>query len=263
MSLGKIIRKKRVALRLTLDDVSRRTGFSKPYISTVETEKVPNPPGDELLTKLEEILEFEPGLLLHIAHMEKLPADVRHSYESSQAESSYWRSLIQRVVEGNGDLSQLLQSKEAQNYLDDSGPNTQATSVAGKLVPIINKVPAGYPVDFDDMGYPPGSADDYVRCPDLHDPNAFAVCVVGDSMEPKYHEGDILVFSPAAGVESGDDCFIRMTNPHETTFKQIFFDEHDTLRLQPRNPKYSPIHMDKARINGLYKAIIRYEHLNR
>jgi repressor LexA len=262
MSLGKILRKKREALSMTLEEVSRRTGFSKPYLSTIETEKVPNPPGDELLTKLETILKFEPGLLLHIAHMEKLPADVRQSYESAQAESSYWRALIQQVVQGNGDLSQLLQAKEAQNYMEPDPSNTQAVNTAGKLVPVINKVPAGYPVDFDDLGYPPGSADDYVRCPDLHDPNAFAVCVVGDSMEPKYKEGDIIVFSPAAGVENGDDCFIRMTDPHETTFKQIFFDEHEAIRLQPRNQKYSPIVMDKNRINGLYKAIIRYEHLN-
>jgi len=262
MSLGKILRQKRESLNLTLDEVSRRSGFSKPYLSTIETGKVNNPPSDELLSKLENLLAFEPGLLLHIAHMEKLPADVRQSYEFAQAENSYWRSLIQRVVQGQGDLDQLLQSKEAQSYMETEPPNTQTVATAGKLVPVINKVPAGYPVDFDDMGYPPGGADDYVRCPDLHDPNAFAVCVVGDSMEPKYHEGDIIIFSPAAGVENGDDCFIRMANPHETTFKQVFFDEHEVIRLQPRNQKYSPIVMDKQRINGLYKAIIRYEHLN-
>ncbi len=44
------------------------------------------------------------------------------------------------------------------------------------------------------MGYPPGAADDYVRCPDLHDPNAFAVRVIGDSMEPKYHHGYIIIY---------------------------------------------------------------------
>lgn len=261
MSLGKIIRKKREALSLTLDEASKQTGFSKPYLSTIETGKVNNPPSDELLGKLETLLKFEPGLLLHIAHMEGLPADVRQSFESAQAESSYWRSMIQRVVSGQEDLDQLLQSKEAKRYMDTDDANTQTVATAGKLVPVINKVPAGYPVDFDDMGYPPGGADDYVRCPDLHDPNAFAVCVVGDSMEPKYHEGDIIVFSPGAGVESGDDCFVRMADPHETTFKQVFFDEHDMIRLQPRNQKYSPIVMDKNRINGLYKAVIRYEHL--
>ena len=58
MSLGKIIREKREQLRLTLDEVGSRTGFSKPYLSTIETGKVKNPPGDQLLAKLEKVLEF-------------------------------------------------------------------------------------------------------------------------------------------------------------------------------------------------------------
>jgi cytoskeletal protein RodZ len=49
MSLGQIIRKKREQLNLTLDEVSNRIGFSKPYLSTIETGKVKNPPSDELL----------------------------------------------------------------------------------------------------------------------------------------------------------------------------------------------------------------------
>ena len=87
MSLGQIIRKKREQLNFTLDEVSTRVGFSKPYLSTIETGKVKNPPSDELLVKLEKMLEFEPGLLLHIAHMERLPSDIKQQIESAQAET--------------------------------------------------------------------------------------------------------------------------------------------------------------------------------
>jgi phage repressor protein C with HTH and peptisase S24 domain len=100
-----------------------------------------------------------------------------------------------------------------------------------------------------------------VRCPDLHDPNAFAVRVVGDSMEPRYHEGDIVVFSPATEVRSGDDCFIRFTEPHETTFKRVYFEKEDRIRLQPRNERYSPQVLDGNRIDGIYRAVSRYERL--
>ena len=51
MSLGQIIRTRREELNLTLDYVSGRVGFSKPYLSTIETGKVKNPPSDELLQK--------------------------------------------------------------------------------------------------------------------------------------------------------------------------------------------------------------------
>ena len=126
---------------------------------------------------------------------------------------------------------------------------------------MINKVSAGYPRDFNDLDYPVGVADDYVRCPDLHDPNAFAVRVFGDSMEPKFHEGDIVVFSPAAEVYNGDDCFVRFSMPHETSFKRVFFESDEEVRLQPRNEKYSPIVVKGKRINGLYRAVIKYEKL--
>ena len=258
MSLGQIIRKKREQLNLTLDEVSGRVGFSKPYLSTIETGKVKNPPGDELLRRLEKMLEFEPGLLLHIAHMERLPSDIRGEYESAEAENQKWRQFIKNLIDKKPDTSQL-DTLLAESKLDvEQGVSSLA---AGRLVPVINKVTAGYPSDFDDLDYPVGIADDYVRCPDLHDPNGFAVRVVGDSMEPKYNEGDIVVFSPAAEVHNGDDCFIRFSTPHETSFKRVFFEPNNKVRLQPRNDKYSPIIVDGSRINGLYRAIIKYEKL--
>jgi repressor LexA len=258
MSLGQIIRKRREELNMTLDYVSGRVGFSKPYLSTIETGKVKNPPSDELLRKLEEILQFEAGLLLHIAHMERLPADIRHQYETAEAQNQKWREFMKKLVEQKPPHEQL-PSMLAENSLDIERDN--ASLKAGRLVPIINKVAAGYPVDFDDLDYPVGHADDYVRCPDLHDVNAFAVRVVGDFMEPKFCEGDIVIFSPAAEVHNGDDCFIRFSSPHETTFKRVFFEEGDKVRLQPRNEKYPPITSDGKRINGIYRAIIKYEKL--
>ncbi len=258
MSLGQIIRQKREQLNLTLDEVSNRVGFSKPYLSTIETGKVKNPPGDELLARLEKILEFESGLLLHIAHIEGLPSDIRHEYESAEAENKKWRQIVKDLIDNKADASRLGELL-SQNELDVE--QNKSPLAAGRLVPIINKVSAGYPSDFNDLDYPVGIADDYVRCPDLHDPNAFAVRVVGDSMEPRFFEGDIVIFSPATEVHSGDDCFVRFTMPHETTFKRVFFEPDNKIRLQPRNDKYPPVIIDGARINGLYRAIIKYEKL--
>jgi phage repressor protein C with HTH and peptisase S24 domain/DNA-binding XRE family transcriptional regulator len=258
MSLGQIIRKRREELGLTLDEVSSRIGFSKPYLSTIETGRVNNPPGDKLLTKLERTLKFDKGLLLHIAHMERMPPDIRHQYESSEAENKRWRQLVKKIVGRKGNVSKL-RAILAKSKLPIEKP---AASISpGKLIPIINKVSAGYPTDFNDLDYPAGIADDYVRCPDLHDPNAFAVRVVGDSMEPRFRQGDIVIFSPAAEVQNGDDCFIRFAAPHETAFKRVFFEPDKKVRLQPRNERYSPMVVKGARINGLYRAVLKYERL--
>ena len=107
MSLGEIIRNKREELGLTLDEVSSRVGFSKPYLSTIETGKVNNPPSDELLRKLEQVLGFEAGLLLYMAHIERLPPDVRERYESAEAENKKWRQLIKDLMEDKTDAERL------------------------------------------------------------------------------------------------------------------------------------------------------------
>jgi len=256
MALGQIIRERREQMKLTLDEVSNRIGFSKPYLSTIETGKVKNPPSDDLLDKLEEVLEFEPGLLLHIAHLERMPSDIRQKYETAEAEVQKWRQIVKNVIDKEVSPNKLgkLVSKKKLKMKQDKAP-----LAAGRLVPVINRVAAGYPRDFNDLDYPVGIADDYIRCPDVHDPNAFAVRVVGDSMEPKFREGDIVIFSPAAEVHNGDDCFVRFAMPHETTFKRVFFEKKDQVRLQPRNEKYSPTTIDGKRINGLYRAIIKHE----
>jgi len=154
-------------------------------LSTIENDKVKNPPSDALLRKLEKIFEFEPGLLLHIAHMEGLPSDIRQEYESAEAENQKLRQFIKNLMQQKSDASKLSKIL-SRSKLDVKGAG--ASLAAGRLVPVINKVAAGYPSDFNDLDYPVGIADDYVRCPDLHDPNAFAVRVVGDSMEPKCRE---------------------------------------------------------------------------
>ncbi|MEJ2647378.1 MAG: S24 family peptidase [Sedimentisphaerales bacterium] len=258
MSLGQILRQRREELKLTLDEVSNRVGFSKPYLSTIETERVKNPPSDELLTKLERVLKFEKGLLLHIAHVEGLPADVREEFESAEAENQKWKKIVQSIIDKKTKTTNIKRvvSRNKLSLKED-----KSVLAPGRLVPIINKVAAGYPSDFNDLDYPVGVADDYVRCPDLHDPNAFAVRVIGDSMEPKFHAGDIVVFSPATEVRSGDDCFVRFTMPHETTFKRVFFEKGKKVRLQPRNDKYPPSIIEGDRINGLYRAVLRYEKL--
>jgi SOS-response transcriptional repressor LexA len=132
-------------------------------------------------------------------------------------------------------------------------------------VPVINRVSAGYPKDFTDMSYPPRVADDYIGCPDVHDRDAFAARVSGDSMRPKYGEGDIVVFSPAAQPKNGDDCFVRFGDG-QTTFKRVFFESDEAgdavIRLQPRNERYRPKVVKSEDVAGLYKAVYRYQRVD-
>ena len=76
-AIGPKLRRQRRRLGLTLDELAGRTGISKPYLSLIETGRVPNPPSDEKLRRLEQSLGFTPGELLTQAHLQRTPRDVR------------------------------------------------------------------------------------------------------------------------------------------------------------------------------------------
>jgi phage repressor protein C with HTH and peptisase S24 domain/transcriptional regulator with XRE-family HTH domain len=75
--LGTRIRRQRRRHGLTLDDLSARTGISKPYLSLIETGRVANPPSDEKLRRIEMELQFTPGELLTEAQLLRTPKEVR------------------------------------------------------------------------------------------------------------------------------------------------------------------------------------------
>src|SRR4051812_17356312 len=75
--LGTKLRRQRRRLGFTLDDLAVKTGISKPYLSLIETGRVPNPPSDEKLRRLEQTLGFIAGELISQAHLQRTPKDVR------------------------------------------------------------------------------------------------------------------------------------------------------------------------------------------
>src|SRR3954447_6862421 len=76
-ALGPRLRRQRRRLGLTLEELAGRAGISKPYLSLIETGRVPNPPSDEKLRRLEQVLGFTPGELVSQAHVQRTPKDVR------------------------------------------------------------------------------------------------------------------------------------------------------------------------------------------
>ncbi|HMB96792.1 MAG TPA: XRE family transcriptional regulator, partial [Tepidisphaeraceae bacterium] len=217
--LGPKLRRQRRRLGLTLDELAGRTGISKPYLSLIETSRVPNPPSDEKLRRLEQTLGFTAGELLSQAHLQRTPRDVRAMLQKLLRKDQGQPAGGEEQANSNSPLDEAYLSGALQELVDKSSSNLEA--VTTNAVPVVNRVSAGYPKDFSDLNYPKGVADDYVGCPDVHDKDAFAARVHGDSMQPKYHEGDIVIFSPAAAAKNGDDCFVRFDDGN-TTFKRVF-----------------------------------------
>jgi len=145
-------------------------------------------------------------------------------------------------------------------------PDQIAMEHSMPAVPIINKVAAGYPQDFTDLDYPVGVADDYVALPDVTDPNAFAFYVHGDSMEPDFRPGDLLIASPNSAVFEGDPCFVRFSPVSRTsgcTFKRVYFTPAGRIRLVAINQRYPEQVYDRDDINGLWPVIRHYSQVRR
>lgn len=110
-------------------------------------------------------------------------------------------------------------------------------------IPVIGMTAAGEGGFFDDMGFPVGQGEFYIQRPyDLKDIHAYAVKVSqsnGDSMEPAYRSGDIVIVSPAATVHSRDHVVVRLKN-HQVMLKEIRI--HDTeIELISYNPDHPTI----------------------
>ena len=84
-----------------------------------------------------------------------------------------------------------------------------ATDPIRQRIPVIGYAQAGDSGYFDDGGYPVGAGWDEVVFPDVGDPNAYALEINGDSMEPVYRDGDLIVVSPAASLRRGDRVVVR------------------------------------------------------
>jgi SOS-response transcriptional repressor LexA len=246
----------------TLADLAEAVGCSKAYLSAIENDRLDNPPRRPLLEQLEAALGLEGGLLVRAANWQRTPAEVRADYERLAADHQSITRLLKAVSrrsDGALNLDALHDSGRLRQLVDRADGNTSPLGPIRYDVPLINKVAAGYPTDFTDLDYPTRVADEYVPCPGLSDPQAFAARVVGESMMPEYREGDTIVFSPQLDPTEGSDCFVRLLPDHHTTFKRIFFESDDQVRLQPLNPAFAPQVVALEQVSGLYPAVLRIQ----
>ena len=125
-----------------------------------------------------------------------------------------------------------------------------------RKVPVLNSISAGELLEWTDKEYPPGWAEEWIEVDSgVTDPNAFALRVHGDSMEPEFHEGEYVVVSPNTQWENGD--YVVVVNSHnEKALKKIKVDK-DHIVLISLNPKYEPIILGKDEDPRVIGKVIR------
>lgn len=102
-------------------------------------------------------------------------------------------------------------------------------------VPILGTIPAGIPIE---------AIEEVMDWEELPAEMArggkeyFGLRVKGDSMYPRYEDGDTIILRKQDTCESGQDCAV-MVNGEDATFKRVRINENGIM-LMPINPAYEP-----------------------
>ena len=121
-------------------------------------------------------------------------------------------------------------------------------------IPLIGLTQAGAGGFFDDGGFPVGQGWDQIRFPRVDDENAYALKVTGDSMQPLYRDGDLLIVSPNSAPRKGDRVVLRTTDG-EVMAKILVRRTAKTVELASFNPAHPNLVFPIDRIDWMARIV--------
>lgn len=143
---------------------------------------------------------------------------------------------------------------EAFASLISGAPALVRKAVQARRIPLIGFAQAGSDGYFDDGGYPVGGGWDEISMPDVGDPNAYALEISGDSMEPVFRDGDVVIVSPAAPVRRGDRVVVK-TRKGEVMAKQLVRQSARRVELASLNPAHPNYSFDLADLVFMHRIV--------
>lgn len=141
------------------------------------------------------------------------------------------------------------------NWLDSlhENGNIEDGPVLRGRVPILSNIQAGmYKEQFNNY-QPTENSFEFVSTSAPVKRFTFALRVQGDSMEPEFSEGMILIVEPELDPLPGDFVIAKNSND-ETTFKKLVQDSGDYY-LQPLNTRYPIKPLGESTIVGVVRAV--------
>ena len=129
-----------------------------------------------------------------------------------------------------------------------------ANARPARRVPLLGLAQAGSDGFFDDGGYPVGGGWDEVSLPEIADANAYALEISGDSMEPVYRDGDLVIISPSAPIRRGDRVVARTTKG-EVMAKQLARRSARRVELKSLNPAHPDYSFELNEVAWVHRII--------
>ncbi len=123
--------------------------------------------------------------------------------------------------------------------------------IKGVRIPVLGYVRAGVPIntieeviDYEEIHPDLAASGDY-----------FALQVKGDSMEPKFSEGDVVIVREQPDVESGEIAIV-LINGDEGTVKKLVKYDNGSIALVASNPAYTPMMFTPQQIEELPVRVV-------
>jgi phage repressor protein C with HTH and peptisase S24 domain len=103
-------------------------------------------------------------------------------------------------------------------------------------VPLISLAQAGKDGYFDDAGFPAGNGWDEIAFPGVNDEHVYALEVAGNTLEPAYRDGTVIIVSPAASIRRGDRVVLRIRDG-DVVVKELKRRTSKSLELRSISPE--------------------------
>jgi phage repressor protein C with HTH and peptisase S24 domain len=145
-------------------------------------------------------------------------------------------------------------SLEVFSHLVAGGRAIATGKAQARRIPLIGMAQAGGNGFFGDAGYPVGAGWDEVSIPEVGDPHAYALEISGDSMEPVFRDGDMIVVSPAAPIRRGDRVVVR-TAKGEAMAKELARRSARRIELRSLNPDHPDYSFDLSEVAWMHRIV--------
>ena len=181
------------------------------------------------------------------------PTTFNRSKRSAGDGRPRWPSTesISKVIEATGatieDFTTLMGGKGAL----DAGLQARRAAVA---VPLLGFAQAGSGGFFDDAGYPVGQGWDEIQLPAHADEATYALEVSGNSMQPLYRDGDVIIVAPGASVRRGDRVVVR-TREGQVMAKVLQRRTARSIELGSVNPDFPDLQFGVEEIEWMARIL--------
>lgn len=229
-NFGDLVKRLRKEKSMTLEQVAKKIGSHKGYVSGIENDKV-NPPSVKIIKKFARVFAQDERQLVRIAWADKAPGIIREDAQRVMA-------LVDLESDGSVDMAR---------------------------VPLLNTVTSGYPAEIGADGKAKPNVNASLVLPRGRVGVEAAATVVDDSMELQgaagYSRGDVVLLTKDEKIRNGSTAFVvfSVRDKRQALLRQVMLEQGDHIVLQPLNKEFPLEFLTHDDVDAVYRVVGKIE----